>query len=152
MSSRTATFPIFGRLRPTLFAVSLAFASAIAACSDSSPTNVDSDSLTGSRPMRTANNNSVPTTFTDGSGKKLTITSGSLTITAAGKYALAYVGHLGTLEFDLEDVGVVTTDGNKLTFSPADGEEPFNGVLTGDNTITAGFKIAGVKFDLGFRQ
>jgi hypothetical protein len=101
--------------------------------------------------MRTANNKSVPTTFTDASGKKLTIESGSLKITSDGKYTLAYVGHLGSLDFDLEDEGTVVIKGNTLTFSPSDGELAYTGSSSG-NTIVAGFKIAGVKFDLGFHQ
>lgn len=151
MSLHIAAFPVFGRLRPTLFAMSLAAIFPFSACSDNGPTTINVAQVAGVRPMRTANNQSVPTTFTDASGKKLTIESGSLKITADGKYSLAYVGHLGTLDFDLEDEGTIAFSGNSITFTPDDGEAAFTGVRSGD-TFVVGFKIAGVKFDLGFRQ
>lgn len=151
MSLQIAALPIFRRLRPTVFAMSLAAVFPFSACSDNGPTTVSVAEVAGIRPMRTANNKAVPTTFTDASGKKLTIQSGSLKITPDGKYTLAYVGHLGTLDFDLEDEGVVKFSGNSITFTPADGDVAYTGVRQGD-TIVAGFKIAGVKFDLGFRQ
>lgn len=152
MQTQTAIFSSFNRLRPTLFAVSLlASTAAFTACSDNGPTTVNVAQVAGVRPMRTANNKNVPTTFTDAAGKKLTIESGSLTIGADGKYILAYVGHLGSLDFDLEDEGTVVIQGNSITFTPSDGDAAFTGSRSG-NTITAGFKIAGVKFDLGFHQ
>jgi ABC-type Fe3+-hydroxamate transport system substrate-binding protein len=151
MFTHSATFPVFGRLRPTLFAMSLAAMLPFSACSDNGPTTVSVAHLVGTRPMRTADNKNVPTTFTDGKGKQLTIMSGALKITSDGKYTLAYVGHLGTLDFDLEDEGVVHTQGTTLVFTPSDGEAAFTGASSG-GTIVVGFKIAGVKFDLGFRQ
>src|SRR5262245_13033268 len=99
MSFTVSAFPIFGRLRPTLLAMSLVGTLGFSACSAEGPTTINISDVTGTRPMRTANNKSVPTTFTDAAGKKLTIESGSLKITSDGKYALAYVGHLGTLDF-----------------------------------------------------
>lgn len=138
------------RLRPTTLALSLAIFP-FTGCSDDGPTSINVSEVAGVRPMRTANNKSVPTTFTDAAGKKLTIESGSLTITPDGKYSLAYVGHLGSLDFDLEDEGEVAFAGNTITFTPDDGDVAFTGSKNG-STITAGFKIAGVKFDLGFRQ
>jgi hypothetical protein len=151
MSLHIASLSLLGRLRPTVMAVSLAAIFPFSACSDNGPTTVSAAQVAGIRPMRTANDKAVPTTFTDASGKKLTIESGSLKITADGKYTLAYVGHLGTLDFDLEDEGQIQFSGNNLTFTPGDGDVAFTGVRSGD-TIVAAFKIAGVKFDLGFRQ
>lgn len=138
-------------LRPTVFAMSLAQLGLAAACGSDSPiAPVSVAEVAGVRPMKTANNVAVPTTFTDGSGKKLTIKTGSLTIEPNGHFSLHYVGNLGTLDFDLHETGIMTVNGSTLVFTPDDDDAPFTGSRSGNN-IVAGFKIAGVKFDLGFQ-
>jgi hypothetical protein len=74
---------LVGVIAPTL---------AIAACgSDSdSPTAPTPQSVAGSYAMATVRGYSVPHTFTDAVGKKLTIEGGTLTVGADGGYALRY--------------------------------------------------------------
>lgn len=139
-------------LKPTVFAAAMMSSLAFTACGDNSVTAVVTVSqVVGVRPMNSANNKSLPATFTDGSGKQLTIKSGSLTIAADGKFILHYVGNLGALAFDLSETGTVTVEGNALNFVPDDDDAPFAG-STSAGKISAGFKIAGVKFVLGFQS
>lgn len=82
-------------LKPTVFAAAMMSSLAFTACGDSSVTAVATVSeVVGVRPMNSAYRKSLPATFTDGSGKQLTIKSGSLTIAADGQFVLHYVGDL----------------------------------------------------------
>lgn len=137
-------------LRPTVLALTMAPLLMVAACENTINAPATVAQVAGVRPMKTANNKTVPTSFTDGSGKTLSITSGSLTIEADGTFSLHYVGSLGSLQFDLHETGTVSVNGGSLLFTPDDDDAPFSGSANG-NSIVAAFKIAGVKFDLGFQ-
>ena len=129
----------------------LATAAATAACSDSdSPTAPTSTQVAGAYPMATVRGMSVPHTFTDAVGKKLTIEGGSLTIEANGTYELKYKGKLNSLTFDLTDEGNYTLSGSTMSFTPDDGDPAYTGRVQGKAVFVDGFKIAGAKFDLSF--
>ena len=100
--------------------------------------------------MSTARGLPVPRTFTDGAGSKLTIEGGSMIVNGDGKYALKYKGKLNSLTFDLTDEGNYTLSGSSMSFTPDDGDAPYTGRVQGKSVLVDGFKIAGVKFDLGF--
>jgi hypothetical protein len=120
-----------------------------AACSSDSSTGPSKTPVAGAYPMATARGMSVPHTFTDAVGSKLTIEGGKLTMSADGTFELAYKGKLNALTFDLSDEGRYTVSGSIVTFTP-DGETPYTGRVSGKSVIIDGFKIAGAKFDLGF--
>lgn len=124
-------------------------AAATACSNDDTPTGPGNGPVTGAFSMRTARGFSVPHTFTDAVGKKLTVEGGSLTLGPNGTYALNYKGKLNTLEFDLTDEGTVSISGSSVTFTPDDGDTPFAGKIQG-RTISVSFRIAGAMFELGF--
>jgi hypothetical protein len=122
-----------------------------AACGSDSATGPSKVQVAGAYPMSTARGLPVPHTFTDAAGSKLTIEGGSMTIDANGTYALKYKGKLNALTFDLTDEGTYALSGSTMTFTPEDTDDPpFTGKVQGKSVLVDGFKIAGVKFALGF--
>ena len=128
----------------------LAVAAATAACSSDSSTGPSQTTVAGAYPMATAKGMAVPHTFTDAGGSKLTIEGGGLTMNANGTYALKYKGKLNALTFDLTDEGKFTITGAAVKFTPDDGDPAYTGRVSGKSILVDGFKIAGVKWDLGF--
>lgn len=100
--------------------------------------------------MATARGFSIPHTFTDGVGSKLTVQGGALTLKTDGTYALNYKGKLNSITFDLTDDGTYTLSGSTATFTPDDGDPAYTGKMQG-GTVLVGFRIAGAPFDLGFK-
>jgi hypothetical protein len=134
-------------------ATSLVAVTVVAACSsDSSTGPAKPVPVPGVYPMTAARGMSVPHTFTDAVGKKLTIQGGALNMTADGKYTLNYKGKLNTLTFDLTDEGSFSQSGANVTFTPDDGDPPYVGRISGKSVVVDGFKIAGAKFDLTFKK
>jgi len=116
-----------------------------------SPTGPSKAQVAGSYPMSTARGLPVPRTFTDAAGSKLTIEGGAMIVKADGTYELKDKGKLNSLTFDLTDEGKYTLAGSVMTFRPDDTDDPtFTGRVQGKSVQVEGFKIAGVKFDLGF--
>jgi hypothetical protein len=129
----------------------LTAAFAVAGCSSDSSTGPSIPrQLPGAYPMATAEGLAVPHTFTDGAGSKLTIQGGSLTMTSGGTFSLSYKGKLNALTFDLSDEGTYVVSGTTVTFTPDDGGAKYTGRVVGKTVVVDGFKIAGVKFALGF--
>ena len=100
--------------------------------------------------MSTAQGMKVPHTFTDPAGSKLTIESGGLTMNSDGTFELKYKGKLNALTFNLTDEGTFTVAGSTVTFTPDDGDPAYTGRVSGKSIVVDDFKIAGVKWDLGF--
>jgi len=138
--------------RRTALAGAFAIVAITAACggSDSAAGPSKPPQVTGAYPMATARGMSVPRTFTDAKGSKLTIEGGSLTVNADGTYALKYKGKLNALVFDLTDRGNYSVSGSTMSFTPSDGDPGFTGRVSGKSVSVVGFRIAGVGFDLGF--
>ena len=126
----------------------------VAACSSDSSTapTKPTKPVPGAYPMATARGMTVPHTFTDATGKKLTIQGGALAMTANGTYTLNYKGKLNALTFDLTDEGTFSQSGVIVTFKPDDGDPSYTGRLVGGSIVIDAFKIAGAKFELGFRK
>ena len=122
-----------------------------AACGSDSVTGPSSGQVAGAYAMSTARGLPVPRTFTDAAGSKLTIEGGSMTIDANGTYALEYKGKLNAITFDLTDEGTYSLAGATMPFVSEDTDDPpFTGRVQGKSVLVDGFKIAGVKFELGF--
>jgi len=136
--------------RRSALAAAFAVAAITAACSSDSSTGPSNTPVTGAYPMATARGLTVPHTFTDAAGKKLTIEGGGLTLNANGTFELRYKGKLNALVFDLTDEGTYSAAGSTMTFTPDDGEPSYTGRRSGKSIMIDGFKIAGVKWDLGF--
>jgi hypothetical protein len=131
--------------------MTLIVSAAAAACGSNSATAPNKDQVAGAYPMSTARGLPVPHTFTDAAGSKLTIEGGSITIDANGTYALQYKGKLNAITFDLTDEGTYSLSGSTMTFVSDDTDDPpFSGKVQGKSVLVDGFKIAGVKFELGF--
>lgn len=129
----------------------MSVAAITAACGSDSVTGPSSGQVAGAYPMSTARGLPVPRTFTDAAGSKLTIEGGSMTIDANGTYALEYKGKLNAITFDLTDEGTYSLSGATMTFVSEDTDDPpFTGKVQGKSVLVDGFKIAGVKFELGF--
>jgi ABC-type Fe3+-hydroxamate transport system substrate-binding protein len=138
-------------LRQLAAVTTLAVAAFTTACSsDSSSGPVTTP--TGSLAMSTARGMSVPHTFTDAAGSKLTIEGGSIVLSSGGTYELHYKGKLNALTFDLTDEGMYKLAGTTVTFTPDDGDPAFTGRIAGTTVSVDDFKIAGAKFDLGFAK
>jgi hypothetical protein len=73
-------------------------------------------------------------------------------MSANGKYTLNYKGKLNTLTFDLTDEGSFSQAGANVTFTPDDGDPAYTGRTVGQSLVVDSFKIAGAKFDLGFKK
>jgi len=146
--------PLAGLARQLVVAGGLAAAALVAACSSDSSTGPASGGkpVPGAYPMKAARGMSVPHTFTDAAGKKLTIQGGALTMNANGTYALNYKGNLNALTFDLTDEGSYSQAGAVVTFKPEDGDPSFSGKISGNTVTVDAFKIAGAKFDLRFAK
>ena len=127
-----------------------AVASIIGACSGDSSTGPSKTGVAGAYPMATAQGMKVPHTFTDPAGSKLTIESGGLTMNSDGTFRLKYKGKLNALNFDLTDEGTFSLAGSTVTFTPDDGDPAYTGRVSGKTIVVDDFKIAGVKWDLGF--
>jgi len=136
------------RLAATVSAFSLALITG--ACSSDSSTGPSKTGVAGAYPMSTAQGMKVPHTFTDAAGSKLTIESGGLTMKSDGTFELKYKGKLNALNFDLTDEGTFSLSGSTVTFTPDDGDPAYTGRVTGKAIVVDDFKIAGVKWDLGF--
>jgi len=136
--------------RRSALAGAFAVAAITAACSSDSSTGPSNTPVAGAYPMATARGLAVPHTFTDAAGKKLTIEGGGLTLNANGTFELKYKGKLNALVFDLTDEGTYSTAGSTITFTPEDDEPAYTGRRSGKSIMIDGFKIAGVKWDLGF--
>ena len=138
-------------LRRLAVATSFAVTAITAACSSDSSTEPAAQA-SGAYPMSTARGLTVPHTFTDAAGSKLTIEGGGLTLDPNGTYELHYKGKLNALTFDLTDEGTFKLAGAIATFTPDDGDPSYTGRLAGKSVIVDDFKIAGAKFDLGFAK
>ena len=138
-------------LRKLAAATTLAVAAFTAACSSDSSSGPVS-TPTGSLAMSTAQGISVPHTFTDAAGSKLTIEGGSIVLNSGGTYELHYKGKLNALTFDLTDEGTYKMAGTTATFTPDDGDPAYTGRVIGTTVSVDDFKIAGAKFDLGFAK
>ena len=136
--------------RRTVVAATFAVAAIATACSSDSSTGPSTQPVTGAYPMSTARGIAVPHTFTDAKGSKLTIEGGGLTMNANGTFELRYKGKLNALTFDLTDEGKFAVSGSTVTFTPDDGDPAYTGRRSGKSIMVDGFKIAGVKWDLGF--
>ena len=136
--------------RRAVLAAALALAALTAACGSDSATGPTKTQMAGTYPMATVRGLSVPRTFTDPAGSKLTIEGGSLTIKSDGTYELNYKGRLNSLTFNLTDEGNYALSGAAVSFTPDDGDPGYTGRVNGKSMLVDGFKIAGVKFDLGF--
>lgn len=126
-----------------------------AACSgdsDSSTAPTPGKPVPGAYPMATARGMTVPHTFTDSRGSKLTIEGGALTMAGNGTYALRYKGKLNAITFDLTDEGTFSQSGAIVTFKPDDGDPSYTGRMVGSSVVVDAFKIAGANFELGFRK
>ena len=129
----------------------VAIAAITTACGSDSATGPTGADVAGAYPMAAVRGFSVPHTFTDGAGSKLTIEGGSISIDATGSYALAYKGKLNALTFDLTDEGTYSLSGSTMTFRSDDTDDPlFTGRVEGSSVVVDDFKIAGVKFELRF--
>jgi hypothetical protein len=131
----------------TTFAVA-AFTTACSSDSSSGPVTP----TTGSFTMSTARGMTVPHTFTDAAGSKLTIDGGGISLNSDGTYELRYKGKLNALTFDLTDEGTYKMAGATATFTPDDGDPAYTGRVIGTTVSVDDFKIAGAKFDLGFAK
>lgn len=157
LSTRTKSIQTIGTIRTggltrrIVVAGALAISALTAACGSDSATGPSETQVAGAYPMSTARGLPVPRTFTDAAGSKLTIEGGSMTIDANGTYALKYKGKLNSLTFDLTDEGTYVLSGSTMTFTSEDPDDPkFTGKIQGKSVLVDGFKIAGVKFALGF--
>ena len=137
--------------RPFVVAATVAISSIAAACGGDSSTG-PAPKPNGNYPMTTARGLAVPRTFTDAAGSKLTIEGGGIVMNADGTYALNYKGKLNALTFNLTDEGTYKLAGAVATFTPEDGDPAYTGRVTGRNISVDDFKIAGAKFDLGFKN
>ena len=152
-NATTGTTRTGGLTRRIIVASALAISAITAACGSDSATGPSKTQVAGAYPMSTARGLPVPRTFTDNAGSKLTIEGGSMTIDANGKYALKYKGKLNALTFDLTDEGTYLLSGSTMTFTSEDPDDPkFTGKVQGKSVLIDGFKIAGVKFELGFKN
>ena len=140
-----------GLARSITIAAGLAATTLVAACSSDSST-APNKPVPGAYPMATARGMTVPHTFTDAKGSKLTIQGGALSMTANGTYTLNYKGKLNALTFDLTDEGTFSQSGTIVTFKPDDGDPSYTGRMVGASIVVDAFKIAGAKFELGFRK
>lgn len=123
----------------------------LAACGDSDSPSGPSAPITGSYAMATVRGFSVPHTFTDAVGQKLTIHGGSVTLNPDGTFALNRQGKLNNLSFNLTEEGDYTQSGGLVTFTPDDGDPSFTGKLLGKTIAVDDYPIAGAKFDLTFK-
>ena len=148
-ASETPRLPVRLVRRTAVIGV-FAIAAMAAACSSDSSTGPSKSTVAGAYPMSTAQGMKVPHTFTDNAGSKLTIESGGLTMNSDGTFALKYKGRLNALNFDLTDEGTFSLAGSTVTFTPDDGDPSYTGRVSGKSITVDDFKIAGVKWDLGF--
>jgi hypothetical protein len=140
-----------GLARSIAIAAGLSATTLVAACSSDSST-APTKPVPGAYPMATARGMTVPHTFTDANGSKLTIQGGALTMNANGNYTLNYKGKLNALTFDLTDEGTFSQSGTIVTFKPNDGDPSYTGRMVGGSVVVDAFKIAGARFELGFRK
>ena len=138
-------------LRQLAALTTLAFVAITTACSSDSSSGPVTPQ-TGSFAMSTARGMTVPHTFTDAAGSKLTIEGGGIVLDSDGTYELHYKGKLNSLTFDLTDEGTYKMVGATATFTPDDGDPAYTGRVVGSTVNVDDFKIAGAKFDLGFAK
>ena len=151
-ATRIATY-ILRRPRRIAMVAMLAPALLAAACGGDGSTApaVTPSTVAGSYAMASARGFTVPHTFIDAAGSRLTIEGGRLVVNGDGTYTLNYKGRLNNLTFDLTDEGTFKLQGSSVLFAPDD-DDAYSGRIQGSQIIVDDFRIAGARFDLGFKE
>jgi hypothetical protein len=96
--------------------------------------------------------NSLPVTFTDGSGSTLTFHSGSLAIAADGTYALSVEADFNGNDVTLSDEGTYTRSGANITFVPTSNPARMVSAVLSGATMTAKTQFGGIPFEIVVRK
>lgn len=141
----------------TAFAVA---ALATSACGDdndstgpSAPAPADVSGTYQLQRVRTLGNlggggNSLPVTFTDGSGSTLTFQGGTLALAQDGTYTLEVEAEFNGGGVTLTDEGNYAMAGNTIDFDPTgDPERMKDGTISG-NAMTAQTQFGGIPFEI----
>ncbi len=148
-------------LRRTLGTAFAVVALATAACGDdnndntgpSAPPPADVSGTYQLERVRTLGNlggggNSLPVTFTDGSGSTLTFQTGVLVLAQDGTYTLEVEAEFNGGGVTLTDEGNYSMAGATIDFEPTgDPERMVNGTISG-NAMTAQTQFGGIPFEI----
>ncbi len=92
--------------------------------------------------------NSLPVTFTDGSGSTLTFEGGQLVLAADGTYTLDVDAEFNGGNVTLTDEGNYSMEGNSIDFDPTgDPQRMESGTISG-NAMTAQTQFGGIPFEV----
>jgi hypothetical protein len=92
--------------------------------------------------------NSLPVTFTDGSGSTLAFESGALVLTGSGTYTLEVEAEFNGGSVTLSDEGNYSMDGNTIEFDPTGSPERMESGTISGSGMTARTQFGGIPFDI----
>ena len=96
--------------------------------------------------------NSVPVTFTDGSGSTLTFNAGRLTLNGDGSYELEVEAEFNGGDVTMTDEGSYDVSGNSIDFTPSgDPARMKDGTISG-SSMTAGTQFGGIPFEIDLQK
>lgn len=96
--------------------------------------------------------NSLPATFTDGSGSTLTFNDGQLVLNADGSYALEVDAEFNGGAVTLTDEGIYDLSGNLIDFTPTgDPARMRDGTISGAS-MTAETQFGGIPFEISLQK
>jgi hypothetical protein len=96
--------------------------------------------------------NSLPATFTDGSGSTLTFISGQLTLNSDGSYALEVEAEFNGGGVTMDDQGTYDVSGNSIDFTPTGSPARMKDGTISGSSMTAETQFGGIPFEIDLQK
>ncbi len=96
--------------------------------------------------------NSLPVTFTDGSGSTLTFNSGHLTLGSDGSYALEVEAEFNGGGVTMDDEGTYDVTGSSIHFTPTGSPARMKDGTISGSSMTAETQFGGIRFEIDLQK
>jgi hypothetical protein len=96
--------------------------------------------------------NSLPVTFTDGSGSTLTFSSGHLTLNADGSYELEVESAFNGGGVTMDDQGTYAVSGSSIDFTPTGSPARMKDGTISGGSMTAQTQFGGIPFEIDLQK
>jgi hypothetical protein len=96
--------------------------------------------------------NSLPVTFTDGSGSTLTFSGGHLTLSADGSYELEVEAEFNGGGVTMDDQGTYVVSGSSIDFTPTGSPARMKDGTISGTSMTAETQFGGIPFEIDLQK